>query len=79
MAFRVASQCVGMKARANIQMQKAGAELVCEYDALLPASDLERWEDCKLDCRPLRVAVDFGQQRRLLPGLYFTQRSSNVK
>ena len=42
MAFRVASQCVGMKARANIQMQKAGAELVCEYDALLPASDLER-------------------------------------
>ena len=45
MAFRVASQCVGMKARANIQMQKAGAELVCEYDALLPASDLERSAD----------------------------------
>ena len=31
-----------MKARANIQMQKAGAELVCVYVALLPASDLER-------------------------------------
>jgi hypothetical protein len=32
-----------MMARANIQMQKAGAEFVCEYDVLLPASDLERY------------------------------------
>jgi len=31
-----------MKARANIKMQKAGAELVCEFVDPLPASDLER-------------------------------------
>jgi hypothetical protein len=34
-----------MTARTNIQMQKAGADLVCQFAALLPASDLERWED----------------------------------
>ena len=45
MAFRVAPGCVDMTARANIQMQKAGTELVCQFAALLPASDLERWMD----------------------------------
>jgi hypothetical protein len=45
MAFRVAPGCVDMTARTNIQMQKAGADLVCQFAALLPASDLERWED----------------------------------
>jgi hypothetical protein len=42
MAFRIAPECVDMTARANIQMQKAGVEIVCEFAGLLPASDLER-------------------------------------
>lgn len=36
MAFWVAPECVDMTARANIQMQKAGAELVCEYAGSCP-------------------------------------------